>query len=262
MSYETLLYGEEEGVVRITLNRPNVHNCLNHQLITELLTALQTAEKNKALRLLILQAVGPSFCAGADLTEMKQMRGAGFEENIQEASRLSQLLTMLRTFSSPTLVLVQGAVYGGGCGLVACCDLAMAASTATFCFPEVRLGLVPALISPYIYEKIGESYMRYYFMTAESIDALQAQRLGLVHQVVLAETLQAETSKLIRTLLNNGPAALKTVKELIHTVVLNPKNEATKQYAIKCIVNLRLSAEGQEGAAAFFEKRAPAWRNS
>lgn len=262
MSYETILFEVEGPTLTITLNRPDVHNCLNDKMVLELESAFVKAQSENTIRLIIVKAKGRSFCAGADLNDMKKMIKFTKEENIEESTHLSRLMEAVRGSRIPTLAVVQGPVYGGGCGLVACCDVAVASPGVTFCFSEVKLGLIPAVISPYIWKKIGAGNMRRYFITAEMIDAYEARRIGLVHTVVQQDDLRVEVSRLSRHILNNGPEALEAAKKLVNTVEVDPYSEETRKYTIEAIAEIRVSNEGQEGLNAFFEKRPASWRGN
>ena len=261
MTYETLLYETDGAVVTMTFNRPDVHNCMSELFIRELTDAVNAAQAADGARLVVLQAKGRSYSAGADLNDMKKMVDFTKEQNMADSTQLSGLMETLRHCRIPTLAVVQGPAFGGGCGLVACCDIAIATPAVTFCFTEVKLGLIPAVISPYIHAKIGASQMRRYFITAETIDAQEAQRIGLVHCVVQPDDLRAEADRIRGLILNNGPEALKAVKALMDMVAADPDSEATRRYTIEAIANIRVSGEGQEGLAAFFEKRPAAWRS-
>ncbi|WP_444924861.1 enoyl-CoA hydratase-related protein [Microbulbifer sp. DLAB2-AF] len=262
MTYETILWDVEESILTITLNRPEVHNCLNDKMVLELEDAFKKMQSNKDVRLIIVKAKGRSFCAGADLNDMKRMVKFTKEENVEESTHLSRLMEAVRKSRIPTLALVQGPVYGGGCGLVACCDVSVASPAVTFCFSEVKLGLIPAVISPYIWKRIGAGNMRRYFITAEMIDAYEARRIGLVHTVVQQDDLHAEAERISHHILNNSPAALRAAKDLIDTIEVDPYCEKTRKYTIEAIADIRVSKEGQEGLSAFFEKRPAAWRGN
>src|SRR3546814_223298 len=175
---------DKQGVARITLTRAEVHNAFNETLIAELTAALDGAAQDPRVRVVVLAAQGPSFSAGADLNWMRAMAGYSRAENLEDARRLARLMRTLNDMAKPTIALVQGPAYGGGVGLVACCDVAIAVEDAKFCLSEVKLGLIPAVISPYVVATIGESAARRYFLTAETFSSWEAQRLGLVHEVV------------------------------------------------------------------------------
>ncbi|MGF1607923.1 MAG: enoyl-CoA hydratase-related protein [Kiloniellales bacterium] len=248
------------GVARVTLNRPEVHNAFNDELIARLTVALAELEKDEAVRVVVLAATGKSFSAGADLKWMQRMAGYSEEENRDDAQRLAALINRLDRLAKPTLALVQGPAFGGGVGLVACCDIALAAEGASFCLSEVKLGLIPAVISPYVIAAMGERAARRYFLTAESFPAERAAQLGLVHAVVPAGELEAAGEAVIAALLAGGPQAQAAAKELIFAVAHRPVDGAVIDDTAARIARQRASAEGREGMSAFLGKRRPAWR--
>jgi methylglutaconyl-CoA hydratase len=248
------------GVARITLNRPQVHNAFNDELIARLTIALAELEKDDAVRLVVLAATGKSFSAGADLNWMQRMAGYSEEENRQDAHRLAGLMNRLDRLAKPTLALVQGPAFGGGVGLVACCDIALAAEDASFCLSEVKLGLIPAVISPYVIAAMGARAARRFFLTAEPFPAARAAELGLVHGVVPAAELEAYGETVIAALLQGGPEAQAAAKELIFAVAHRPVDGAVIDDTATRIAKRRASAEGREGMTAFLEKRRPAWQ--
>ncbi|MDB5775251.1 MAG: gamma-carboxygeranoyl-CoA hydratase [Herbaspirillum sp.] len=250
---------EARGVAVLTLNRPQLHNAFDDLLIGELLAALRQAAADPRVRVLLLAANGKSFSAGADLGWMRRMADAGRDENLRDAQRLSLLMETLDRFPAPTIAKVQGAAMGGGIGLVACCDIALAARPAVFSFSEVRLGLAPAVISPYAIAKIGVSQARRYFVTAEKFSAQRALALGLVHEVADANALDAATEQMVNTLLANGPLAMRAAKALVGAAASSREPAALHTANAGVIADLRASAEGREGLRAFLEKSAPAW---
>jgi methylglutaconyl-CoA hydratase len=250
---------EPPGVATLTLNRPEVHNAFNDALIAELTAALAELAADPAVRLLILRDSGRSFSAGADLAWMQRLAGYSFEENLADAKGLGQMLQTLDRFPRPTLAIVQGAALGGGVGLVAACDMAIAADVAVFGLSEVRLGLIPAAISPYVVAAIGERACRGLFLTSERFTAAEAYRLGLVRAVVPAAELEAAAQKLVAELLQGGPASQEAAKDLIRAVARRPLDEALVEEIAVRIARQRASAEGREGLAAFLEKRKPGW---
>ncbi len=249
----------EEGIGRITLTRAHVHNAFNDDLIVELTRSLQGMESDARVRLVILAAQGKSFSAGADLIWMKRMADYGTAENLEDARALAGLMRTLNQLSKPTLALVQGPAFGGGVGLIACCDIALAAETASFALTEVRLGRVPAVISPYVIAKIGESAARRYFLTAERMSAAQALSLGLLHDVVPDEQLEARGERVIKSLLLGGPEAQAASKDLISAVAGRPIDDTLIEETARRIAEVRVGAEGREGIAAFLDKRKPEW---
>lgn len=257
----TILVNIKDNVAHITLNRPDVRHAFNDVMITELLTALSTIEADDTIRVLVLHSQGPIFCAGADLTWMQKMLKYSLAENEVDASQLAQLMYSLYTLNKPTIALVQGNAYGGGVGLIACCDIAIASDKAQFCFSEVKLGLSPSVISPYVIRAIGLRQTQRYFLTAESFNAETALGLGLIHSCVsddAALNIQAET--IIKQLLKNGPKALTNTKKLLQHNV--PLSTELVNYTITDIAQLRISAEGQEGIKAFLEQTPPSWLKS
>jgi methylglutaconyl-CoA hydratase len=250
---------DERGVAWITLTREEVHNAFDDRLIDELTRALTGFDSDPRVRIVVLGAQGRSFSAGADLNWMKRMAGYGEAENLADARALAGLMARLDKLSKPTLALVQGAALGGGVGLVACCDIAIAAESAVFALTEVRLGLIPAVISPYVIAAIGSRAARRYFLTAERFSAEEAYRLGLVHDVVPSGRLQTRGKEIIEVLLAGGPVAQRQSKDLIAAVSWRPIEAAVLEDTARRIATVRVGAEAQEGMAAFFAKRKPNW---
>ncbi|RMD62236.1 MAG: enoyl-CoA hydratase/isomerase family protein [Alphaproteobacteria bacterium] len=256
------LFIEEIGddhVARITLTRPEVHNAFNDTLIAELTTVLRGLGDDERVRAVVLAAQGRSFSAGADLNWMQRMAGYSEEENLNDARALAELMRTLNTLPKPTMALVQGPAYGGGVGLVACCDIAVAAQTANFCLSEVRLGLIPSVIAPYVVAAIGERAARRFFLTAESFTAEEARAAGLVHLVVPDEALEDAGARIVRALLRGGPQAQVAAKDLIFAVCGRHVDDALVEDTAQRIAHQRASQEGREGVAAFLEKRKPTW---
>ncbi len=245
------------NIATITLNRPEIHNAFDDEFIKQLTNVLVEVNEDSQIRVVILAANGKSFCAGADISWMQKMTNYSREENLQDARVLAFLMRTLNELNKPVIALVQGAAYGGGVGLVACCDIAIASSEASFCFSEVKIGLVPAVISPYAIRAIGERAARRYFLTAEKFSAAEAYRLGLVHRVVEPNQLKAIGDKIAQVLLSNGPHAVTTTKQLIATVSQHPIDDSIQQITAECIADIRVSPQGQEGLRAFLEKRPP-----
>ena len=249
----------DDGVATVTLNRPEVHNAFNDAVIADLTDILRRLGGDERVRAVVLRATDKSFSAGADLGWMQRMAGYGHDENLADAQALAELMRTLNFLPKPTVAVVQGAAFGGGVGLVACCDIAVAAETASFSLSEVKLGLIPAVISPYVVAAIGERASRRYFLTAERFDAAEALRLGLVHQVVTAERLDAAVAAILARLFDGGPAAQRAAKDLIFAVAHRPVDKAVIRDTAVRIAAIRASDEGREGLAAFLEKRKPAW---
>jgi len=244
----------------VTLNRPERHNAFDDALIAELTETLRSLEGDDKVRLVVLSGAGKSFSAGADLNWMKRMAGFSQEENQRDAMALGALMRTLAHFRKPTIARVQGAAYGGGVGLVACCDVAVAAQSATFALTETKLGLVPGVISPYVVSAIGERAARRYFLTGERFDAAEAWRLGLVHDLAPNEDeLDGKIGEIVDAMLACGPVAQREAKELIRAVANRPVTSELIQDTAERIARLRASPEGREGVAAFLEKRRAAW---
>lgn len=247
------------GVATVTMNRPDVHNAFDDALIAELTATLAALNADASVRVVVLAAAGRSFSAGADLQWMQRMAQFSGDENLRDARALAGLMRTLDRMAKPTIARVQGAAFGGGVGLVACCDMAVAAREAVFCLSEVRLGLMPAVISPYVVQAIGARAARRYFLTAERFDAPEAQRLGLINGVVDAAELDAAVASLVKPLLAGGPAAIAAAKALIAAVDNRPIDAIVIDDTARRIAQQRASDEGREGVAAFLEKRAASW---
>lgn len=250
---------DANGVATLTLNRPEVHNAFDDHLIVQLTHKLRELDHHASVRVVVLAAGGKSFSAGADLNWMKRIARYSEAENIRDAVALAGLMRALNTMTKPTIARVQGSAFGGGVGLVACCDIAIAGSAAMFSLSEVRLGLIPAVISPYVIAAMGERNARRYFLTAERFDAQEALRVGLVHTVVTDGELDAAVSRIVGELLNGGPKAIAASKELIAHVTGRPIDHVLAEETATRIAQIRVSPEGQEGIAAFLDKRAAAW---
>ncbi|MCB2102846.1 MAG: enoyl-CoA hydratase/isomerase family protein [Rhodobacterales bacterium] len=250
---------DADGTAWVTLNRPDVHNAFDDALIARLTAELHLLNDDHSVRAVVLGAAGRSFSAGADLNWMKRMAGYTHAENMEDARALAGLMHALNHLNKPTIAMVQGAAYGGGVGLVACCDIAIAADRATFCLSEVKLGLIPAVISPFVVAAMGQRAARRYFLTAERFDAAEALRLGLVHRVVDEGHLRATVDETLATLQANGPRAMAAAKDLIFAVADRPADDAVLEDTARRIADRRASDEGREGVGAFLEKRKPDW---
>lgn len=250
---------DARGVATISMNRPDKHNAFDDGVIAELRSAFDTVAANDAVRVVVLAAEGKSFSAGGDLAWMKRMAEYDYADNLGDARLLADMLKALYDLPQPTVARVQGAAYGGAVGLVSCCDMAVASERATFALSEVRIGLVPATISPYVIRAIGERASRRYFTTGERFTADTAQRLGLVSEVVDAEGLDDAVGHLVHALLQNGPQAVRQAKQLVHDVAGHPITPTLVEGTCELIARIRTSAEGQEGLGAFLEKRAATW---
>jgi methylglutaconyl-CoA hydratase len=250
---------DKYGRATLTMNRPEIHNAFDETLIADLTRELRELEADPRVRVVILAGSGRSFSAGADLSWMRRMSEYTPEENLADALALAEMLKILDGLAKPTVALVQGAAYGGGVGLVACCDVAIASGKASFCLSEVKLGLIPALISPYVVQAIGPRAARRYFQSAETFDSAEAHRLGLVHEVVAEEELPAAADRISRAFLKNGPAAMAATKDLVDRVSRGPIDGAMIRDTAERIAQTRASAEGKEGLTAFLQKRNPSW---
>lgn len=251
---------DNHGRATLTMNRPELHNAFNESLVAGLTDSLRKLGADPAVRLVILAANGKSFSAGADLNDMRRMADNSREQNLADAIGIAELMRTLNALAKPTVALVQGASYGGGVGLTACCDIAIATARATFCVSEVKLGLIPAVISPYVLAAIGARAARRYFQTAEILPAGEAHRLGLVHEVVAdEEELAAAADRVTTQLLKNGSGAMAAAKKLIATVSGRLVDDALVAETAGLMADRRASAECREGLSAFLEKRPPAW---
>ncbi len=254
-----LLDLDDRGVATVTLDRSELHNAFDDELIAALTGTFEALGRDSRVRVVVLAARGKSFSAGADLRWMRRMAAYSREENLVDARSLARLMRTLDELPKPTVAVVQGPAYGGGVGLIACCDVALASPRATFCLSEVRLGIVPAVISPYFVAAIGPRAARRYMLTAETFDAEEARRLGLVHEVVDPAALWPAAERVLEALLRNGPQALGAAKALVARVARSPLDDALVAHTAERIASIRASDEGREGLGAFLEKRAPAW---
>jgi methylglutaconyl-CoA hydratase len=246
-------------VAILELSRPEKHNAFDSHVINELIQCIEHAN-GLDIRALVLKTEGKHFSAGADLGWMKSMAGNNYDENVADSEQLAKLMHVLASSPHPTLCLVQGAAFGGALGLIACCDIAVATSNAKFCLSEVKLGLIPAVISPYVIKAIGERQARRYFLTAEVFMAEKALDMGLIHEI--DDDLAAAQEQFVELLLNNGPAAVKSAKSLINEVANQDIDAELILHTAKRIAEIRVSEEGQEGLTAFFDKRAPNWQTA
>ncbi|MBT3066861.1 enoyl-CoA hydratase/isomerase family protein [Rhodoferax sp. U11-2br] len=243
----------------VTLSRPEVRNAFNDEVITELTQAFTTLGQDPQVRAIVLAAEGPAFCAGADLNWMLRMADYTHAENLADAGQLAEMLRVIYTCPKPTLARIQGDVYAGGLGLVAACDMAVSVDTAGFCLSEVKLGLIPATISPYVIRAMGARAAHRYFLTAERFDAAEALRIGFVHAVVSADQLDTKVAELTQSLLNASPNAVKACKTLLHEVAGQDIDAALIARTVAGIADIRASDEGREGVSSFLAKRKPSW---
>ncbi len=276
MSYQTLVIEQQHSVARVILNRPDVRNAFDETVIAELTQAFHALGSDGGVRIIVLAARGSAFCAGADLHWMKKMAGYSYEENRADAALLAALLRTIYECPKPVIAKVQGDCYAGGMGLVAACDIAVAAEQANFCLSEVKIGLIPATISPYVIKAMGEQAARRYFLTAEKFSAQEALRIGFVHQVVptnVPDTLEgmasaqarhdplgAAVDAVVEALLVASPNAIKEAKRLVRDVGGMPLTDALIADTVERIASIRASDEGREGVQAFLEKRKPGWQ--
>ena len=251
---------DDRGVARVRLNRPQLHNAMDEVLIGALAETFQRLSGDETVRIVIQSGNGKSFCAGGDIGWMRRTAEYGVDENTKDALVLARMLDAIDTCSKPVIGLIHGAIYGGGNGLVSAVDIAIAAEGAKFCLSEVKLGLLPATISPYVVRAMGGRAARRYFLTAEVIDTEKALDLGLVHEIVPADDLEDASERLVAALLDNGPKAMAASKDLIARVRERPIDDALMSYTAGRIAEVRATDEGKEGAEAFLEKRKPAWR--
>ena len=255
-----MLQVSAQGAVAIlTLDRPEVRNAFNDELIARLTLAFHELGEKPEVRCIVLAANGPAFCAGADLNWMKRMAGYTRDENLEDASKLARMLEVIYRCPKPTIAKIQGDVYAGGTGLVAACDMAVAVDTAQFCLSEVRLGLIPATISPYVIRAMGTRGAHRWFLTAERFDAAEAHRMGFVHEVVKAGELDARVAGLAQALVGAGPEAVKACKKLLHDVAGHEITAGLVRRTVEGIADIRASDEGREGVQSFLGKRKPNW---
>jgi len=260
MNTDHLILKIKNGVATLTLNRPDVHNAFDDQLIAQLISTLSHLEKDDTVKVVVLTGNGKHFSSGADLNWMKRMATLSEEENRQDAMGLATLMHNLNNLKKPTIALVSGAAYGGAVGLIACCDMAIATQDSRFCLSEVKIGLSPAVISPFVVSAMGERQARRYFLSAEVINANKAEQLGLIHEVVeTKDQLQASANQLIESLLKNSPQAMAKTKQLIQRVARGAIDTSMRDDTVNLIASIRVSDEGQEGLASFLEKRQASW---
>lgn len=256
--YKTIILQKEQGIWSISLNRPEVHNAMNDKMIAELTDAFKQAEKPDEVRVVILRGKGKSFCAGADLNYMKAIAQFGFEENVKDGLKLAGLFKAIYNCPVPTIAMVHGAAFGGANGLLAACDIVIAEENTTFAFSEVKLGIAPATISPFVLKRIGEFGAKELMMTGKRFKGKEAEKWLLVNHAVTEENMEETLNKLINQLLTSAPDAVKQTKAMIREV-LNKDIEHVVDYTAEKIAELRASEEGQEGMASYLEKRKPKW---
>ncbi len=260
MTYQSIITEVDNAVGILTLNKAERHNAFDEVLIAEITAGLRELEADPRVRAVVLSSTGKSFCAGADLNWMKRAAGYSQEENLRDAHKLAELMRTLNELAKPTIARVQGPAYGGGVGLIAACDIAVATYDALFALTEVKLGILPAVISPYVLAAIGERHARRYMLTAERLSAAEAYRIGLLHEIVPGEEqLDEAIGEILDSLLKNGPQAQAQCKALIRAVSGQPIDATTIEETAQRITSVRSSPEGKEGLTAFLEKRKPNW---
>jgi Enoyl-CoA hydratase/carnithine racemase len=254
------LIDDPRGFATLWLNRPDKNNAFNAQMIRELILALDEVQSQPALRFLLVRGRGKHFSAGADLAWMQQAAELDYNTNLDDARELAELMYNLAKLKIPTLAVVQGAAFGGALGLISCCDMAIAADDAQFCLSEVRIGLAPAVISPFVVQAIGERAARRYALTAERFSAQRAQQIGLIAEHYPLTALDEQAALWVDNLLLNSPQAMRASKDLLREVGSGELTPALRRYCESAIARIRTSAEGQEGLRAFLNKRSPGWQ--
>jgi methylglutaconyl-CoA hydratase len=259
MNYQTLDIETRNQVAHVWMNRPEMHNAFDETLIAELTNAFEKLDADAAVRVVVLGGRGKSFSAGADLNWMKRAASYTVDENLRDARALAKMLKTINLLSKPTVARVQGAALGGGTGLTTACDIAIASTQASFATTEVKFGIIPGAISPYVIAAIGSRAARRYFLTAERFDAQEAQRIGMVHEVCAPEALDDRVNQIVSSLLVAGPKAQAAAKDLIRAVVYRPVDDAVIADTSARIANIRAAPEAREGIGAFLAKRKPSW---
>lgn len=256
---QNLSITQSGAVARITLTQPEIRNAFSDDVIAELTAAFQDVGARPDVRAVVLAAEGPAFCAGANLNWMRRMADYTRDENLADAGKLAEMLRVIYTCPQPTIARVQGDVYAGGMGLVAACDMAVSVDTAGFCLSEVKLGLIPATISPYVIRAMGARAAHRYFLTAERFDAAEALRIGFVHAVVGADQLDAKVDELLKALTSASPNAVRACKQLVQNVAEREIDASLIAATVEGIADIRASGEGREGVQSFLQKRKPGW---
>jgi len=255
----SLTVSVQDRVARITLTRPEVRNAFNDEVIAQLTEAFSAVGERDDVRAVVLAAEGPAFCAGADLNWMRRMADYTREENLADAAALADMLRAIYECPHPTVARVQGHAFAGGMGLVAACDIAVSVDSATYCLSEVKIGLIPATISPYVIRAMGPRAAHRYSLTAEVFSAAEAHRIGFVHEVVGADALDAKVDDIVRALVNASPAAVRACKRLVQDVAEREISDSLVNDTVRGIADIRVSPEGREGVQAFLNKRKPSW---
>lgn len=260
MTANNILYDVKNGVATVTLNRPEVHNAFNEAVMDDMTALVKKAGADGGVRVLVLRGNGTSFCAGGDLNWMRKSANYTYDENVKDAMRLGVLLKELNFLPKPTMALVHGNIFGGGVGLASCCDILIAEEGAKFCLSEVRIGLIPSIIAPYVIGAMGLRMARRYFMTAERFDAQTAYRIGFAHEVAAPGQLDAVAEKITAALMDGAPRAQGRGKKLMLDIVGHPVDDRIIDITVRQIAEARASDEGKEGLSAFLNKTEPSWR--
>lgn len=258
-SARVLTQVDDYGNVTVSLNRPEVHNAFDPEMVAALTNVLEAIAQDDSIRAVVIAGEGKSFCAGADIAHMRKSAKFTKAQNYRNATESARLFHALYTLNKPTVAAVHGAVRGGGCGIIAACDIAIAARTATFRLSEVKIGIIPAMISPYIIAAMGERQARRYMLSGEEFDAAEAWRTGLVHDIVEEQELATRVGEMLGQLYTSGPRAVQTIKQLIPKSAHSPIGTGIVAETSKIIADLRATPEAQEGLTAFLEKRKPSW---
>jgi len=259
MSKELITHLDDRGVLSITMNRPAVHNAFDEEQIARLTDVLDKASSNEQVKIVVLGSDGKHFSAGADINYMQRMGGNTREQNMEDAAALAGLMKTLNNLPKPTVARIQGAAYGGAVGLVCCCDIAIGATSTVLSLSEVRIGLVPATIGPYVIRAVGQRTARRLFISGERVAAHAAQSMGLLHSVVEDELLDDAVQGVVDALLDNSPHAMTVAKQVVFELAPDTVTDSMIDFSIKTIADIRESEEGREGTAAFLEKRSPSW---
>jgi methylglutaconyl-CoA hydratase len=259
MTEKVLVRVDEDGNATVMLNRPEVHNAFDPEMVEALTVALEELGAEDGVRAVVLIGAGTSFSAGADIAHMKESASFGKKQNYEAALATARMLYRLHSLKKPTIACIRGAVRGGGCGLVAACDIAIAARTATFRLSEVKLGIIPAMISPYVIAAMGSRMAHRYMLSGEEFDAAEAYRIGFIHDICEEEDLLAKVGQMLTHLYSSGPKAIEAVKELIPTAANMPIDEEIAGETARLIADIRATPEAQEGLSAFLEKRRASW---
>jgi methylglutaconyl-CoA hydratase len=257
-----LLVEYEKGIAILTLNKPEINNAFDDEIISLLVTALNDCSLNDDIKVIQLRGAGKHFSAGADLNWMRRMAELDYNANREDAGQLARLMSTLYQLNKPTVAIIQGASYGGAVGLIACCDIAIATENSSFCLSEVKIGLAPAVISPYVIKAIGERQARRYFISGEVIDSQKAEAINLIHETLPASDVEDYVSKISQQLLKNAPIAMGICKSLVQKVSNEKLEDNIQYYTRDLIAKVRVSDEGQEGLSAFLEKRKPNWQSA